>query len=208
MLPNDVPDVISLALPAQPSSPRLSLEPTGSGSGALNGAWWPRSRDPRSELPDLIASLTDRLGVVLRVSLAMEAWDDLPRQITVGDRTVKVDWFPGADQTIGVTLGSQDHRAFLVVPPQTNHDVAAAAMAMATQTANRATPAEILTASSRVTGLQLALVPTPHAACDATSLAARLTPGEHGDLHAVAAGVAASIPDSPSALDGDPMVRR
>jgi Family of unknown function (DUF5994) len=161
MLPNHIHHAnIATFAPGTPS-PRLTLEPTGSGSGRLDGAWWPRSRDPRSELPGLIATLDDRLGVVLRVSLAMEAWDDLPQQITVGTRAVRVDWFPGADHTITVTRARQDHLMFLTVPPRTDIGVATAAMDMAAQTGNDATSAEILAAAGEVTVRRLVLVRAP-----------------------------------------------
>jgi hypothetical protein len=33
---------------------RLQLDPTMAGRGAVDGGWWPRSRDPDAELPGLI----------------------------------------------------------------------------------------------------------------------------------------------------------
>jgi hypothetical protein len=36
---------------------RLSLKPTGSVRGAVDGAWWPRSTDPAVELAALIEEL-------------------------------------------------------------------------------------------------------------------------------------------------------
>lgn len=159
MLPDRIHHANIAAFAPGTPPPRLTLEPTGCGSGRLYGAWWPRSRDPRSELPDLVAALDERLGVVLRVSLAMEAWDDLPLQITVGGRVVPVDWFPGTDHTITVTDGRQEHFTFLTVPPQADVGVAAAAMEMAARTGNDATSAEILAAAGEVTVRRLVLVP-------------------------------------------------
>jgi hypothetical protein len=36
---------------AAPPGLRLQLDPTMAGTGAVDGGWWPRSRDPDAELP-------------------------------------------------------------------------------------------------------------------------------------------------------------
>src|SRR4051812_35019694 len=41
---------------------RLELKPNFPRTGFVDGGWWPRSRDLRAELPDLIASLSAQLG--------------------------------------------------------------------------------------------------------------------------------------------------
>lgn len=159
MLPDPFPQASSLppTYEPSPSTPRLSLRPAGSRSGILDGAWWPRSRDPQRELPGLVATLTNRLGVVLRVSLALEAWDDIPPAVTVDGRTVRVGRFRGADHSLGVTVEHRDQFTLLVVPPRTDGAVAAMAMTMAVQTASYATAEEVLAASG--TGRRLVLVP-------------------------------------------------
>ena len=57
--------------PRAPGPPglRLQLDPTMAGTGAVDGGWWPRSRDPDAELPGLIAALDSSLGPVTRVAL-------------------------------------------------------------------------------------------------------------------------------------------
>jgi hypothetical protein len=47
---------------AEPPRLRLQLDPTMAGTGAVDGGWWPRSRDPDAELPGLIAGLDSSLG--------------------------------------------------------------------------------------------------------------------------------------------------
>lgn len=159
MLPDPFPQASRLPPTSEPSpaAPRLSLRPPGSRSGILDGAWWPRSRDPQRELPGLVAALTNRLGVVLRVSLALEAWDDFPRAVTVDGRTVQVGRFRGADHSLGVTVEHRDQFTLLVVPPRTDEAVAVMAMTRAVQTAGYATAEEVLAASG--TGRRLVLVP-------------------------------------------------
>jgi Family of unknown function (DUF5994) len=41
--------------PTAPSGLRLRLSPTLAGAGILDGGWWPHSRDPDTELPELVA---------------------------------------------------------------------------------------------------------------------------------------------------------
>jgi hypothetical protein len=46
------------APPSRPTAPpglRSRLDPTMAGRGAVDGGWWPWSRDPDAELPELIA---------------------------------------------------------------------------------------------------------------------------------------------------------
>jgi hypothetical protein len=127
---------------------RLQLNPTMAGTGAVDGGWWPRSRDPDAELPGLIAGLGSSLGPITRVALNLDAWDTAPRRVAVDGRRVQVGWFRHMDaHTIGVTRAFQDRVALLVVPPQTTTAAAEVAMAMAADAASSAGPADILAAA-------------------------------------------------------------
>lgn len=127
-----------------PSRPRLSLEATLSRDGMFDGAWWPRSRDIRAELPGLITALTAHLGPIARVGLDTGAWDDVPRVLMIDGLAVRVGRFSASDDTISVTRGLQDHFLLLVVPPWADPDEAATAMAAAARTGNRGTAAQLL----------------------------------------------------------------
>jgi hypothetical protein len=137
--------------PTRPSAPpglRLQLDPTMAGTGAVDGGWWPRSRDPDAELPGLIAGLESSLGPITRVALNLDAWDSAPRRVAVDGRRVRVGWFRQMDaHTIGVTRALQGRVALLVVPPQATTAAAGIAMAMAADAANNARPADILAAA-------------------------------------------------------------
>jgi uncharacterized protein DUF5994 len=139
------------APPSRPSAPpglRLQLDPTMAGTGAVDGGWWPRSRDPDAELPGLIASLDSSLGPITRVALNLDAWDTAPRRVAVDGRRVRVGWFRQMDpDTIGLTRAAQDRVVLLVVPPQATTAAAGIAMAMAADGANSAGPADILAAT-------------------------------------------------------------
>ncbi|HEX6356711.1 DUF5994 family protein [Actinophytocola sp.] len=50
---------------------RVKLKPTAPttrDAGYVDGAWWPRSRDPAAELPALSEALAARLGVINRLA--------------------------------------------------------------------------------------------------------------------------------------------
>jgi hypothetical protein len=136
--------------PRAPGPPglRLQLDPTMAGTGAVDGGWWPRSRDPDAELPGLIAGLDSSRGPITRVALNLDAWDSAPRRVAVDGRRVRVGWFRHMDaHTIGLTRSGQDRMVLLVVPPQATTAAAQIAMAMAADAANSAGPADILAAA-------------------------------------------------------------
>jgi hypothetical protein len=134
--------------PTRPSAPRLQLDPTMAGTGALDGGWWPRSRNPDAELPDLIASLEPSLGPITRVAVNLDAWDQAPRRVAVDGRRIHVGWFRHMDaHMIGVTRASQARVALLVVPPEATGEAAGIAMAMAADATNRTGPAGVLAAA-------------------------------------------------------------
>jgi hypothetical protein len=138
-------------LSARPSAPpglRVQLDPTMAGTGAVDGGWWPRSRDPEAELPGLIAALDASLGPVTRLALNLDAWDTAPRRVAVDGRRVRVGWFRHMDaHTIGVTRAGQNRVTLLVVPPQATPSAAQIAMTMAADAATSAGPADILAAA-------------------------------------------------------------
>jgi hypothetical protein len=144
-----------------PPALRLRLDPKLTRRGILDGGWWPRSRDPGAELPDLIAGLESSLGVVTRVAVNLDAWDSAPRRVVVDGRRVHVGWFRTMNaHTIGVTRGSRDRFVLLVVPPEATAMAAATAMAMAVDATNSAGPADILAASG-IGSEDTAPVPAP-----------------------------------------------
>jgi len=118
--------------PSAPPGLRLQLDPTMAGTGAVDGGWWPRSRDPDAELPGLIAGLDSSLGPITRLALNLDAWDTAPRRVAVDGRRVRVGWFRHMDaHTIGVARAAQDRVLLLVIPPPATTAAAEMAMAMA-----------------------------------------------------------------------------
>jgi hypothetical protein len=80
--------------PPAPSSSRVSYDPALTRRGAVDGGWWPHSRNALAELPGLIATLDSRPGIrVQRLSVHRDEWDEIPRRLTAGGRVIRVDWF-------------------------------------------------------------------------------------------------------------------
>ena len=137
--------------PTRPPGPpglRLQLDPTMAGTGAVDGGWWPHSRDPDAELPGLIAGLDTSLGPITRVALNLDAWDAAPRRVAVDGRHLRVGWFRHMDaHTIGLTRASQNRVVLLVIPPEATTTAAQIAMAMAADAGSSAGLADILAAA-------------------------------------------------------------
>jgi uncharacterized protein DUF5994 len=75
---------------------RLELQQT-MGEGALDGTWWPQSRDPNVELADLIDNFPAPLGQVHRVVYSRPDWDTAPRRVRADRGLIKVGSYPRED---------------------------------------------------------------------------------------------------------------
>ncbi|MGY0485770.1 DUF5994 family protein [Streptomyces sp. WG-D5] len=130
-----------------PGTALLRLATSPRRDGTFDGAWWPRSRDVDSQLPDLIRSLSERLGTVERIGLDTGAWDVHHRSLTVDGHLVRIDWSAVDDHTMLVTRGVRDIFSFLMLPPEADEEAARAAMTLAVRDGNSASAAEILAAT-------------------------------------------------------------
>jgi len=131
------PDLLRLAPPSAKSAPRLYLDSTGSHQGMLDGAWWPQSRNPASELPGLILAIEAIRGQILRLVLAATGWDERPARVAVGVRTISLDYFGSQPATLLTAICVQSRVDLLVIPPTASRRVAYAAMVHAMSTSNR-----------------------------------------------------------------------
>ncbi|MFD9005353.1 DUF5994 family protein [Streptomyces sp. NPDC059582] len=139
------------AVPFRAPTARLALRsdsPSG-GSGELDGAWWPRSRDLPSELSALADVLDPLWGRITRIAVNPRNWPILPPRIFVNGYVVKIGWFtpeldPHKILVLSATAGRWD---LLVVPPETGAPSAARLMAAATaSTGPRPTATTLMTA--------------------------------------------------------------
>ncbi|RBM22263.1 hypothetical protein DI005_07080 [Prauserella sp. PE36] len=98
---------------------RLRMKPDGSASGYVDGAWWPRSWDLATELPELLAVLAARQGSIERVTYNLTRWEPGTRRLTVDGRVVRLEGFrsqhPG---TVTVAGRGRRRLTLLVVPPE------------------------------------------------------------------------------------------
>jgi|SRR3954468_11580551 uncharacterized protein DUF5994 len=131
-------------------TPRLRLKAKAPISGHVDGAWWPRSDDLPSELPDLLAVLSVRLGPVDRVMYQLSEWAPMPRRLYTGGRSVRLDGFNRQPAHTLEVLGLGRERVLLlVVPPHTDPELAHDAMMTAAAPNNVSTVDDLL-ASARL----------------------------------------------------------
>src|SRR5690348_15684128 len=116
--------------PAPPEhTPRLRLKPKAPVSGHVDGAWWPQSDDLAAELPDLLAVLSVRLGVIDRVLYNLAEWAQMPKRLTTGGRAVRLDGYRlQPANTLQVVGLGREKILLLVVPPHADPDIAHEAM--------------------------------------------------------------------------------
>lgn len=114
-------------------TPRLRLKPKAPQSGYVDGAWWPRSDDLRTELPDLLAVLSVRLGRIDRVMYNLNEWVKAPAKLATGGRAVRLDGYRLQPINTVEVLGLNRNKiVLLVVPPHTDpHEAHATMMAAA-----------------------------------------------------------------------------
>lgn len=125
----------------------------GGDDAALDGAWWPYSRDLAAELPPLIAGLDGWLDAtapvhgphVGRISINSALWDAVPAHVDRTGRRVRLSWYGAVDaHTLSATCSDGSHLDLLVVPPQAEVDQARAAATAATDPNNTRCSATIL----------------------------------------------------------------
>jgi hypothetical protein len=107
---------------------RLQLD-YRSGSEHADGAWWPRSTDLVDELPELVTSVSDRLGQVVMVGYHRHAWRDTPPLTEIGGHTIELLGFT-SDEPASVMLIGEDgrHLTLHVIRADVSEEVARQAL--------------------------------------------------------------------------------
>lgn len=67
------------------------------GGDAVDGSWWPQSRDLQRELADLVDVFPPELGRVDRVVFSRPDWDTAPHHVRVARGPIKVGSYPHDD---------------------------------------------------------------------------------------------------------------
>jgi len=123
------------AIPTGLPPARVVFDSTLIRHGAVDGGWWPRSRNALTELPALITTMDARPGLrVLRLAVHRDEWDGIPHQLTADDaHFVRVDWSTTIPHrtVIVTTAGGREPIALLVVSPDTPTETAWAAVNLA-----------------------------------------------------------------------------
>jgi Family of unknown function (DUF5994) len=114
-------------------TPRLRLKPKAPTTGYVDGAWWPYSDDLPTEIPDLLAVLSVRLGPIDRVIYNLTEWASAPRKLPIDGRMVRLAGYHRQPVNTVEVLGDRSKIVLLVVParsdPDRAHDIMMAAAA-------------------------------------------------------------------------------
>lgn len=131
-------------------TPRLRLKAKAPQTGYVDGAWWPRSDALTTELPDLLAVLSVRLGPIDRVLYNVSEWSASPGKLVIGDRTIRLDGYrhqpPNSVEILGI---NRKRITLLVVPPSADPQDAHTTMMAAAARKNASTVNGLLRISLR-----------------------------------------------------------
>jgi hypothetical protein len=130
----------------------LSLKPGSQATGAVDGGWWPRTRDLATEAPELLAELTARLGTVEGVSYNLDDWGATPREITIGGARVRLAGYRSQHPDTIDVYSRRQLVTLLVVAPEATAPNARAALRAAGHRANADSVEALLLASPTRSG--------------------------------------------------------
>jgi hypothetical protein len=129
-------------------TPRLRLKPKAPHSGYVDGAWWPHTGNLSTELPDLLAVLSVRLGAIDRVLYNVGEWSKAPTKLATDGRRVRLDGYQRQPvNTIEIVGHDRDRIVLLTVPAGTDPAAAHCALMSAARPDNRSTTVDILTSA-------------------------------------------------------------
>lgn len=143
---------------------RLQLKPYRSASEHIDGAWWPRSMHLVDELPDLVASVSDRLGQVVMVGYRRNGWGEAPPLAEIAGHTIELLGFTSDERAIVILIGEDGrHLSLHVIRPDTSEEVARHAL----EEAQACAEAEVTPADRSAVGRSVADVADKLACHDA-----------------------------------------
>jgi hypothetical protein len=113
------------------------------GRAALDGGWWPQSRDIDIELADLVDRFPPFFGRVHRALYSRPDWETQPRNVRVARGMLKTGSFPRDDTHLMIlSMSTHTRLHLLVVPPA--EPLGRQAMTISADPWNRLSAAEIL----------------------------------------------------------------
>jgi len=112
---------------------RLRVKPGAAADGSVDGAWWPRSRDPAAEFPELVLAMSSWVGPVRRVAYHPGDWNTTAPELMVEGWLVNLVGSALLQAHAVMVVGSGQRRmSLLVVPPNTPGSIARAVLREAT----------------------------------------------------------------------------
>ena len=130
-------------------TPRLRLKPKASPTGYVDGGWWPHTDDLATELPDLLAVLSVRLGAITAVTYNPSEWANAPASLRTGGHCVQLEGTHLQQAGTLKVLGADDKKVLLVVVPhQFDPDIAHETMMAAAVPNNASTVDDLLMVSA------------------------------------------------------------
>ena len=151
MTPMNDPHEFSRHRTSTVPTPRLRLKAKAPQTGYVDGAWWPHSDALSTELPDLLAVLSVRLGPIDRVLYRVGEWSSpAASSLAFGERSVRLDGYRHQPPHSVEILGLNRRRiTLLVVPPGADPDDAHAVMMAAAFPQDASTVSDLLMSNSR-----------------------------------------------------------
>ena len=126
---------------------RLRLAPSPHGRGALDGGWWPYSRDLAAEAMDLVDHFPEWFDRIYRVTYSTPDWDHVSQRRIRADKVfVTFGSFPRDDTHLVLltSVAGTQPLQLLVVPPTWNAHAAHRAMRTAASPTNARSATKIL----------------------------------------------------------------
>jgi hypothetical protein len=131
----DQPAPQPTATPVPALAARVSFRQPVTSAPHIDAAWWPRSRDLQAELPSLLDVLWTAAREVDRVSYPSNSWLPIPRRLDIEGRRVRLGGFTHQDPSM-ISLRDAwgaERIDILVIPPEAEEGLAAAAMVLASR---------------------------------------------------------------------------
>ncbi|MFJ5305571.1 DUF5994 family protein [Streptomyces sp. NPDC088350] len=112
---------------------RLRLAPHSPVPRRLDGAWWPRSYDVLTEVPELLAGLPRTWGHIVSVTVNGTIWSAAPGRMLVHNQVVRLHRTTAvhAPNTVTLLAPGRGRWDLLVVPPGLAEGAAESMMAAA-----------------------------------------------------------------------------
>lgn len=98
-------------------TPRLRMKPKAATTGYVDGAWWPRSDHLETELPDLLAVLSVRLGPIDRVIYKLAEWMTAPKKLPTDGRVIRLGGYTLQPANTIEVIGLNRSKIVLLVVP-------------------------------------------------------------------------------------------